>query len=353
MSNNSRTFLSNVAIIRPILIVLMVFYHAFAVYGGGWKPLEGFPEVKAYWWLDWLSYAFMLEMFVFLSGYVFGFQVRTKGEKKLESRSLFWGKFRRLIIPSIVFSLLYIVLLQDISQSLLKTLYDLIVGVAHMWFLPMLFLCFAGVWIIEKLKLRSRHVIPLLLLCSLCSFPSLPLRIGYAMYYLLFFYVGYIMQRKNVDLDRFCTPLWIFGFAISFIIIFPPLTLFMKNVKEILISVGVENQYALKMMKYFLSNVAQILYSSVGLSALFLAVGYIEKKRTSALPQWFVNVGVLCMGVYIFQQFILKVLYNHSNLPSILGPYWLPWVGFIAALSFSLLLSYLLRKLRVGRFLIG
>ena len=106
-------------------------------------------------------------------------------------------------------------------------------------------------------------------------------------------------------------------------------------------------------MKYFLSNVAQLLYSSVGLAALFIAVGYTEKWRTFALPQWFVNVGVLCMGVYIFQQFILKALYNHSILPSILGPYWLPWVGFIAALSLSLLLSYLLRKMRVGRFLIG
>lgn len=71
MSKTNR--LTNVIIIRPILIVLLVFYHAFAIYSGAWDPIEGYPEVPVYWWLDKLSYAFMLEMFVFISGYVFGF----------------------------------------------------------------------------------------------------------------------------------------------------------------------------------------------------------------------------------------------------------------------------------------
>lgn len=86
---NEKKLLTNVAVIRPILIVLLVFYHAFAPYSGAWEPIEGFPEIPAYWWLDWLSYAFMLEMFVFVSGYVFGYQVRTKGESKQEAKNLF------------------------------------------------------------------------------------------------------------------------------------------------------------------------------------------------------------------------------------------------------------------------
>lgn len=59
------------------------------------------------------------------------------------------------------------------------------------------------------------------------------------------------------------------------------------------------------------------------------------------------------MGVYLFQQFILQTLYCHTKLPSMLGPYWLPWLGFIIALIGSLFLSFLFHKTKMGRFLIG
>jgi len=65
--NAPKSILTNVSIIRPILFVLLVFYHAFAIYSGAWSPIEGYPVIKAYWWLDKLSYAFMLEMFVFIT----------------------------------------------------------------------------------------------------------------------------------------------------------------------------------------------------------------------------------------------------------------------------------------------
>lgn len=112
MTTNKTNFLTEVAIIRPILVVLLVFYHAFAHYSGAWEPIDGYPAIRDYWWLDWLSYAFMLEMFVFISGYVFGFQVRTKGVEKLNAKNLLWGKFKRLMIPCMVFSFLYILFFQ-------------------------------------------------------------------------------------------------------------------------------------------------------------------------------------------------------------------------------------------------
>ena len=102
-----------------------------------------------------------------------------------------------------------------------------------------------------------------------------------------------------------------------------------------------------------MSNGAKLVYSSIGLALLFSLVGVAIKKRTSAVPQWLINIGNLCMGVYIFQQFILAGLYDHTALPTLLGPYWLPWIGFIITLSGSLLISFVLRLTKVGRFLIG
>lgn len=340
--------LDNVTLIRNILIILLVFYHAFAIYSGAWAPIKGFPEIKAYWWLDKLSYAFMLELFVFISGYVFGYQVKTKGERKLQAKELFWGKFKRLMIPCMVFSLLYILLLGDITQPIQKTLYGMVNGVGHMWFLPMLFWCFVGVWIIEQIHLKPKWTIPLLVLISLGSFLPLPLQMTASMYYMLFFYVGYIIQKNDISLDRLYNKRSAIITTLSFIILFPILTLLKERIGTT--QMGGDNQLVTKTTIFAVQRILTLVYAFVGICMTLSLVGCYLKRH--AVPQWMEQVGVLSFGVYLFQQFILKGLYNHTTLPSLLGCYWLPWVGFVVALSGSLLLSYLLRKTRMGRMLI-
>ncbi len=355
-TSNNKHLLTNVAIIRPFLVVLLVFYHAFAIYGSAWNPIPGFLEIKTYWWLDKLSYAFMLETFVFVSGYVFGYQVRTKGEIKLEARSLFFGKLKRLIMPCMVFSFLYILLLGNIKQPITKTLYDLVNGYGHMWFLPMLFWCFVGVWIIEKLKLRIGHIIAVLIICSIFSFVPLPLQMGSALYFMFFFYMGYFLQRNDIKLKRFYKPIYAATLFISFAIAFPSLTLFRESVKNVIVNGRgdwIDNQMIEKAIALSLSNFTRLIYASIGLTMLFAIVGLLETKRSTPLPKWVIKIGGLCMGVYLFQQFILKGLYLYTALPEIFGPIWLPWIGFVIALTGSLLISYLMRMTKAGRFLIG
>lgn len=352
--NASKPILTNVSIIRPILLVLLVFYHAFAIYSGAWDPIKGFPEVPVYWWLDKLAYAFMLEMFVFISGYVFGFQVRTKGEEKLKAKNLLWGKFKRLMIPCMVFSLLYILLFGHITQPIHKTLYGLVNGVGHMWFLPMLFWCFVGVWVMERLHLKAKWVILILVLCSVGSFLPLPLHLGTAMYYMVFFYVGYVLQKEDVSLDRLYTLKHSLIAILAFCVLFPTLTLLKENVGY-LTGGGVmfDNQLVIRAINASLANMLRIIFSSVGLAMLFIIVGYKDKNRKTPLPQWIIEKGNLCFGVYLLQQFILKGLYNYSDLPEILGCYWLPWMGFVVALVGSILIAQLLVKTKTGKFLIG
>ena len=274
MTNKTPGLLSNVIIIRVILIFLLIFYHAFAIYSGAWPSIEDFPEVKAYWWLDKLSYAFMLEMFVFISGYVFGYQVRMKGESKLEAKSLFWNKFKRLIIPSMVFSLFYIILFKDILQPVLSILYDVVNGVGHMWFLPMLFWCFFGVWLIERLHLTPRLVLPLLFICSVFPFVKLPLQMTHSLYYMLFFYTGYILQRTGLSLDCFYTWRCASLLVLVFMILFPTLTILREN--NVFIGEGYNS--VINKAAMALSNLAKLVYSFIGLAMLFCIIGTIEKK---------------------------------------------------------------------------
>lgn len=115
----------------------------------------------------------------------------------------------------------------------------------------------------------------------------------------------------------------------------------------------VDNQMVIKMLKCSLAKLMQIVYSSSGLFMLLIMIGYIEQHRKVEIKNWVIKVGGLCFGVYLLQQFILTGLYDYTNLSSTFGCYWLPWVGFVIALSGSLLIAHLFIKTKIGRFLIG
>lgn len=332
-------------VIRLILVLLLVFYHAFAIFGGSWEPIDGFPGVKVYWWLDWLSYACMLETFVFVSGYVFGYQVKTKGEMKLKAKNLFVSKLKRLMLPCAIFSLLYILLFGDITQPIGETLYALVNGYAHMWFLPMLFWCFVLIWIIEKIKLKPKFVTPILIIVSLFSVNGLPLQLSHTMYYMIFFYVGYALQRYNVNLEKYYTKQIAIVSVFVFAILFVALTLLRENRDLIFASQSVIVQTG----KFVVGKICMLGYSSAGIIMLMTIVGYLVKYREMKVSRWMVEIGDLCFGVYLFQQFILHALYYNTTLPSVIGVYCLPWIGFLLAFLGSVLLSWIIRLSKLGR----
>jgi len=106
--------LDEVNIIRPIVIVLLVLMHSFTIYAGGWSMPEGIHDVRAYFWIAKMSFSCMLEIFVFISGYLFAYQIYEL-KMKYTFKKILSSKFKRLIIPSIVFSLFYSILNHSIS----------------------------------------------------------------------------------------------------------------------------------------------------------------------------------------------------------------------------------------------
>lgn len=341
--------LSNIVVIKPILVILLVFYHAFAIYGGSWEPLPDYPEIAVYWWLDKISYACMLELFVFVSGYLFGFQVRTKGAEKLRAKNLFGNKLKRLIIPSIVFSFIYLLLYDDISQPVFSTFYHILLGVGHMWFLPMLFLCFVGVWSIERIRLKPHWALMMLLLLSLLSINGLPFDLSLTMYYLVFFYLGYCIQRYNINIERYYSYSNVIISVVLFIISFVSLTILREHLDELFL----DPSFIIQTTKFVLGKACQITYSFLGIAMVMLVIGFVQKDLAYKQPQWVICVGNMCFGVYLFQQFFLQGFYYHTTIPSLFGPILLPWVCFIVTLIVSLLATWMFRLTRVGRFLLG
>lgn len=343
--------LEDVVVIRLILILLLVLYHAFAIFNGAWERPSGVLGIKLYWWIASFSNAFMLETFVFISGYILGYQTLVKGNTMLSYSNLIKKKIKRLLLPSLFFSSIYYVLFYDLDKSIGEILYAILNGCGHLWFLPMLFWCFVAIYVINKLHLRESWVFPIALICSLCSFLPLPFRLNSALYYFFCFYLGFWCMVNHSHISK-CFDFKYFIISVClFFGSFIPLTYIGECTREG--SMLLYDDLVSKIIGLFVCKIFRIAYSVSGVVMLFLTINLLLKKKILQLSPLLKKASALCFGVYIYQQFILKYLYYHTGLTLISPSIALPWIAFLIALISSLLFSWLTIKMRFGRFLIG
>ena len=195
-----KVWLNEVSFMRPILLVLLVSYHAFAPYTGTWAMPIGCDDVELYRWLGYFSRAFRLEGFVFISGYIFTFQLISKN-KFTDITQLAKSKFQRLLIPGILFSALYFLLFQKFT-TVPYSLWKIINGVAHLWYLPCLFWCFLVQYLIISKIRKSWSYTGIMLLLSAgiaLSVLPIPFQLNKTLYYIVFFSGGGVFyQYKDV-----------------------------------------------------------------------------------------------------------------------------------------------------------
>lgn len=336
--------LDEVNVIRPITILLLVIMHSFTMYAGGWSLPEGIEKIRAYFWIQKVTFSSMLEMFVFISGYIFAYQIYEQ-KKQLAFKTLVYSKFKRLIIPSLIFSLLYALFFYAKKFTIISFSYDVLSGIGHMWFLPMLFWCFIATYFLLKLNIKDEFKLMFLFCVSIVSIIPLPFRMTNTMYYLFFFYLAfYVWNHRVVILDRFVNLKTVICSFLLFVILFVPLTLVRE---QIYLQINDTNEIIFKAVYLCFGKLLQIIYATVGLLSFYITVLYFLKFIR--IPQWLVNLNALCMGVYIIHQFILQYLYYYTDVPQYLGSYWLPWFGLFFSLFSSLLLAWLIRKTSVGR----
>lgn len=344
-----RKNLDEVSFIRPILIVLLVLYHAFAPWCGSWKPFDGFQDNEVYWWIGKLAYSFMLPTFVFISGYVWAYQ-REGLNKKDKITTLANKKFRRLYIPSLVFSLLYLPLLSDFpfggGVNLLTTsVLKVIQGSGHMWFLPMLFWCFILCFLILRIESKVTRAIVVCVSVVLSILP-IPLQIGPSLYYVLYFYFGYEMWCRNESSPVESNYKRI---VIAWLIFFISFFLLTEMVRSNFV-VNDNSPLMLRVKSFYLTRICSIIFSISGLYAIYISS--LKFVRTHKISKWIIDVGSLCFGIYLLQQFILQILYYHTGFSKVVDNNYMPWIGFVIALCVSAVLSLLLRKTSWGRKLI-
>ena len=225
-------------------------------------------------------------------------------------------------------------------------IYSIINGCGHMWFLPMLFWCFVFGWLLEQIKIKDGWKMAFLIALNLFSIFSLPLRITAAFSYLVYFYGGFVVYKhsdeiKNAITSRRLVVLWIVFFVL-FVICRP--------MRDVLVPNSMSTNIV-KLIFVVGNHACQLLYAWSGLIAFYgAAVYFTQRHQLSEATQ---KMAAFCFGIYLFQQFVLQLLYYKTDFPLWVGPYWLPWCGFVIAAIISYVFSDILLKTKFGRFLIG
>lgn len=342
-AGKKRIRLDEVTLMRTILALLIVFMHSFTCYNGSWEQPAGYVDIPLYKWLCRTSFAFTLEAFVFISGYLFAFQ-RITLRRAVGGGNLIINKLRRLYLPSIFFSIIYFVLFYE-YKGLGNAVYSIINGCGHMWYLPMLFWCFIGGWLLEKVKINDGWKMALLVVLNMCCIDILPLRLSSAASYMVFFYGGYLAYKHSGKIKAAITKKRLVWSWTIFTILFAIL----RPMRDVLVTNEGQSVMA-KLLVCFGNHSCQLIYASTGLIAFFCTAIYFTQKHQMSIA--IIKIAACCFGIYLFQQFVLQLLYYKTTV-AITNPYWLPWCGFVIATVVSYVFSDLLLKTNFGRFLIG
>ena len=183
------------------------------------------------------------------------------------------------------------------------------------------------------------------------SYLPLPFRMGNALYYLPFFAGGgLVYEHLSARVKRSVTRRNIVGMWIVFAFFFVVISLFnernfgndtLKNVSPLY----------LKAFYQSAKVVGKMLYASSGVAALYATACFYSRNHKPEVHV--LEFGKYCFGIYLFQQFILQILYYKTSAPDIMGPIGIPWFACVVTLVISYLLTRVLFKTHVGRFLIG
>lgn len=122
--------------------------------------------------------------------------------------------------------------------------------------------------------------------------------------------------------------------------------------RDVLPAYTASDSLVIKGIALLVSKYIRVVYALAGVFFIYVLVNTRLNIKNITLPNWIKELNTTCFGIYLFQQFVLQILYYKTSLPTIVGPYWLPWIGLILTLIISYILTKLTLKTKIGRELI-
>lgn len=327
---------------KTVLMLLVVLCHSAAFYGGNWFRVCTVSETNEVLAIlsSWLG-TFHVEGFTLISGYIYYYIKYEKGGYQ-DFRMYIKNKFKRLLVPYIAISLLWIIPIGTFfySYSLIDVIKDYALGESpsQLWFLLMLFNVFVIYdYFLTKIK-RGQIVLVFIIfiggivLGSVC--PNI-FQILTSMRYLLFFYSGCMIRKKYSDMQS--DKMLIFGI----------LFLLVNLVFFTLLNLDI---FANGIIGKVMSLLSRIICDVSGAIMAFLLLSFLASKL-----RWdnklFTNLTIVSFPIYLFHQQIIYVLL--WNFQSLINPYVMCALNFLLSILVSYYISLMLMKHKVIKFLIG
>lgn len=195
----------DIEVLRVLAMFGIVVGHCFAIYGVWNTSLTSLTEhaylvfkvVNPY-----LIY-YALPIFVGISGYLTGSR-QVYEHKCFSYKSFILGKTKRLYLPAVIFSALYLFLTGGYTEmpslSILRALF--IDGAGHLWFLYMLYVVYLLSYFVHKVCKRIGWSCILLIsfgVALVSCFIALEASLLTALFYQCFFLWGYFIGEKQVS----------------------------------------------------------------------------------------------------------------------------------------------------------
>lgn len=331
-------FRHDIAMMRFLCIVVVVFFHAYGmtyanhlpentaiIYKGIYERLVARGPI-----------IFAMPMFVFISGFLFGGQMMRK--QPILFKVILKNKFMRLMVPFFVFTVIFMFTTNSVSWS---PFYQWTYW--HLWFLPMLFWCFVITYFLRPLIMSKNSwetaitLITVFALSFTGKFMSPFLGLHSVLHWLCWFVLGVWFYNHESMINS-------------------------KRTKAIVAICGGLTYISLSLIypqEYGDNTIVGELISICGIAALWCAVGLINFKD-NRFTSLIVGLSGASFGIYIFHNWI--ELYMVSSTAQRLLPIdsfamnhtiLFPLLFSIIAFAISYGLSWSLLKTKIGKILIG
>lgn len=295
-------FNTNLSYLRIVAIVCIVLHHCFCVYTG-WPPNTGIIQIIPNWssLLSELIKTFGLTIFTFISGYLFFYQKK----KHLCFVSFVWNKTKRILIPAIIFGVLYWILFPQYMYKI----FPACINGTHLWYLPMIFLCMLIVsfhFYLDRFAVCAGICIWFILLFNnkYSIFSSRTSQEVY--YYLPIFYTGYLLNQYESFLYKYLNIVKIVGVVFLTISVFSLVGFFFTS------------------NKYFIILI-------VGPFSYFL---FRSINPNPYLFKWARIIDKNSFSIYLLHQFIINSIL-HYNINLINSIDWIYTILILFTFSFS------------------
>ena len=211
--------LYDVVVLRSLAIIMVVAFHAYGMMYWGHFPDMTDEYKEIYYNINQYVVNFRMPLFIFISGYLFSFLEHEKN-KYPTFLALFQNKFKRLIIPYLIFATIYM-----ITTGMGFDLKVLISGsCGHLWFITMLFWCFmcARLFRLAPWSGNLYYQIAVLILGFVALFLDVPkfsfMGVQGLPKWFFWFYLGYLVSPHRNQLFDFLSKrkIWLMIFALVF-----------------------------------------------------------------------------------------------------------------------------------------